>query len=190
MVHQSEEMVQYWLACDTGDVLANVYPVFPGIVAVYLDASASECSVNPEHVRQNILEIEYCRQGQIARPADDASFGLSAGNVAVRHFDMENHGLSFPLNHYQGITIVIDLERCKECLSALMTDLEADPAAILEKFHLEEAGVRILCRNPNVEYVFSELYDVPEPIRKGYLRLKITELILLLMHLDLSGNAL
>lgn len=51
-----------------------------------------------------------------------------------------------------------------------------------------EKPYSIMRENISIEHIFSELYSVPENIRKGYHKVKVLELLLFLSGLDYKGD--
>ena len=94
---------------------------------------------------------------------------------------------AFPTGHYHGITVTVDPGLAPRCLSCFLEDVEVQPAALAEKFCA--AGGYFAARSSRrVEHVFSELYQVPEDLRRGYLKVKILELLLFLSALEVPAQ--
>ena len=93
----------------------------------------------------------------------------------------------FPLKHYHGIVIRIDTEKAPECLSCFLSEVAVQPKKIKEKF-CHEKSYFIARSNPSVEHIFSELYDVPVKIRRGYSKIKVLELMLFLSVFDIENG--
>ena len=90
---------------------------------------------------------------------------------------------SFVLISEAGHAVVIDPAAAPECLSCILSDVEVRPATLMEK--LCPGGTVFTARSSRrVKHVFSELYAVPEDIRKGYLKVKLLELLLFLSTLS------
>ena len=71
----------------------------------------------------------------------------------------------------------------RSALSCILSDVEVRPAALMEK--LCPGGTVFTARSSRrVKHVFSELYAVPEDIRKGYLKVKLLELPPVSQHPD------
>ena len=67
--------------------------------------------------------------------------------------------------------------------ASILSDVEVRPATLMEK--LCPGGTVFTARSSRrVKHVFSELYAVPEDIRKGYLKVKLLELLLFLSTLS------
>ena len=125
------------------------------------------------------LEIHHCREGRIAYPYGDACFFLAPGDLAIVQRAAEAVPVRFPTGHYHGITVTIDPARAPDCLSCFLEDVEVRPSALIEKFCADGACF-VTRSSPGVAHIFSELYSVPEGIRKGYFKVKILELLLFL----------
>lgn len=70
-----------------------------------------------------------------------------------------------------------------------MDDVNVRPKAIADKFCGDRGGF-IARTNPSFEHIFSELYSVPEEIKKGYFKIKTLELLLFLSALDTKQDEL
>ena len=90
---------------------------------------------------------------------------------------------SFPLRHYHGITILLDLDAVTPESRQLMEWFGADLDAV-RQYICTANRCCILRENPTIEHIFSELYAAHEPREVGYLRLKTLELLLFLSKLD------
>ena len=114
-------------------------------------------------------------------------FYLAPGDMVVARASSLPQGSRFPTGHYHGIVVVIDPAAAPECLSCILSDVEVRPAALMEK--LCPGGAVFAARSSRrVKHVFSELYAVPEDIRKGYLKVKLLELLLFLTTLTPSAQ--
>jgi len=71
------------------------------------------------------------------------------------------------------------MEKAPKCIDCFMEDIDVEPAALARKFCSEPGGY-VMRADASVVHILSELYSVPETIRKGYLKLKILEMFLFL----------
>ena len=178
VLHQDTEHTVYHLDDADGEVVQTVYPVFPGIEIVYHDVHATVCAMQRTHA-PGCLEIHHCREGRIAYPYGDACFFLAPGDLAIVQRSAGVTPARFPTGHYHGITVSIDPARAPDCLSCFLKDVEVRPSALIEKF-CADAACFVTRSSQGVAHIFSELYSVPEGIRKGYFKVKILELLLFL----------
>lgn len=69
----------------------------------------------------------------------------------------------------------------------LLDDVTVSPQALAEKF-CGGSQCFIARSNASIDHIFSEIYEVPDSIKKGYLKVKILELLLFLSCLDARGD--
>lgn len=177
VLHQDPEYMVYRLDGADGEVVQTVYPVFPGIEIAYHDVHAAACAMQRAHA-PGCLEIHHCREGRIAYPYGGACFFLAQGDLAIVQRSAAATA-RFPTGHYHGITVSIDPARAPDCLSCFLEDVEVRPSSLIEKF-CADAACFVTRSSQGVAHIFSELYSVPEDIRKGYFKVKILELLLFL----------
>lgn len=168
----------------TGDI--TLYRVFPGIELVYNDMHMAYCNKNQQPT-PHVMEINYCKEGRC-----ECLFGgnqycyMSAGDLSFCSLHDSAHQSEFPTSHYHGITVTIDFSAVSEEMKKVLELLAVDLNGIMARSQAEE--VMIIRANPTVEHIFSELYRVPPSIRRGYIRVKVLELLLILTGLDLPEN--
>lgn len=157
------------------------YPVFDGIQIVYHDVHMQERRPNVEIVPrwERIIEIDHCMEGRIECSKGEQFFYLSQGDMAIHKSVGVEHNTFFPTSHYQGITIVIDLDKAPKCLYCFLADVHIEPESIMNRFCGEE-DLFIARSSQHLEHVFAELYHVPEEVKRGYLKIKILEILLFL----------
>ena len=134
-----------------------------------------------------IFEITHCREGRLEYDLNGSYCYLTPGDLAVTQTNKVSGTTRFPLKHYHGITIQVDLDRAPHCLSCFLEDVNVEPKALKAKF-CENGHGFIVRSNPSTEHLFSELYGIPEKIRDGYLKVKILELFLFLSVYDTRAN--
>lgn len=97
--------------------------------------------------------------------------------------------MNFPLKHYHGLTVSIDLDKTPHCLSCFLEDVNVQPKSLAEKFCGDRIGY-IARANQSIKHIFSEIYSVSEHIRKGYCKIKTLELMLFLSQLNTEEDEL
>lgn len=168
-----------------GDI--TLYRVFPGIELVYNDMHMAYCNKN-QRPAPHVMEINYCKEGRC-----ECLFGgnqycyMSAGDLSFCSLHDSAHQSEFPTSHYHGITVTIDFSAITAEMQKVLELLEVDLARVKALSQAEE--FTIIRADPTVEHIFSELYKVPPTIRRGYIRVKALELLLILTGLDSAGSA-
>lgn len=94
----------------TGSGSMTICPLFSGAELYYNDMHLVSFDEAPAPAR-NVIEINHCRVGRY-----ECSFGensccyLAAGDFAVCAAARKKSSSCFPLRHYHGITILLDLD--------------------------------------------------------------------------------
>lgn len=185
----SEGCTVYELKNADGAGRITSYQVFPGIRLTYNDFHMSIC---PENLiwDQNILEINHCREGRFECEFLNGMYTyLQQGDLAV-NMVAKNRVVyaSFPLEHYHGVSILIELEAAAGMISTLLQDISIDLYALREKL-CGGGSCFIIRAKDSIEHIFSELYTIPDTVKLGYFKLKVLELMLFLSVIDTSSQA-
>lgn len=168
----------YHLENESGTGNIAIYRVFPGVELVYNDMYMAYCNKRQQPA-PNVMEINYCKEGRCECLFKRRQYCyMSAGDLSFCSLHENAHQSEFPTSHYHGITVTIDFPavtaEMKKALGLLDVDIDRIRA-------LSQAGEFTVIRaNSNIEHIFSELYTAPTPIRRGYIRIKILELLLVL----------
>ena len=166
----------------TGSGSMTIYPLFSGAELYYNDMHLVSFDEAPAPAR-NVIEINHCRVGRY-----ECSFGensccyLAAGDFAVCAAARKKSSSCFPLRHYHGITILLDLDAISPEMRSQMEWYGVNLNAI-RQYICTENRCCILRSAPVVAHIFSELYTAHAVPDTGYLRLKVLELLHVLSRL-------
>ena len=80
-----------------------------------------------------------------------------------------------------------DRDNAPRCFSCVLDDVNVKPDALIKKY-CGDGKCFVSRSNPAVEHIFSELYSVPEKIRRGYFKIKILELLLFLSGTEIKDE--
>ena len=181
----SDQSIHTYDAMPEG-VSMTSYEVFPGITVIYNDIRAERFS-GRHYESDSVFEINHCRRGRIeyelAGGDGDEFRYLAQGDLSISCGADFREDAYFPLRYYQGITVLIDTGQAPGCLSCFLDDVEVQPELLMKKFNNRGRGY-VTRSNESIEHIFSELYSVPEKIKKGYLKVKILELLLFLSAME------
>ena len=167
---------------ETGSGSMTICPLFSGAELYYNDMHLVSFDEAPVLAR-NVIEINHCRVGRY-----ECSFGensccyLAAGDFAVCAAARKKSSSCFPLRHYHGITILLDLDAVSPEMRSQMEWYGVNLNAI-RQYICTENRCCILRSAPVVAHVFSELYTAHAVPDTGYLRLKVLELLHILSRL-------
>lgn len=173
----------YKLSNETGTGRITVYQVFTGLELYYNDMHMTYCNQD-QATAKNMIEINHCGIGRY-----ECSFGensccyMSAGDLSIGSAMKKKSFSSFPLSHYHGIMIIIDLDKLLPEVKQVMELLNID-LNYIQKYICEDNRLCIMRANPSVEHIFFELYHVREQRKPGYMKIKMLELLLFLSDLD------
>ncbi len=168
----------------TGCAILTRYEVFPGITLIYNDVHMQEISVEETGKFHQIFEINHCREGRIEFETIKGEYiYVKKGDMAINtKAGLKNYSY-FPICHYHGVTIEIDLSAAQECLPEIMKDIKIRLSDIKDRFCTKEQCF-VFREKEQFEHLFSELYCVPEKIRREYYKIKIIEILLFLSVVD------
>ena len=104
------EKKEYFFSNETGDARLTVYSVLPGVEVAYHSVHMDQFDIG-QPLQGNLIEIHHCQEGRIEQEFKNGLFYLIPGDmsVAIRSRSVEKY--RFPLCHYHGITIEIDVDR-------------------------------------------------------------------------------
>lgn len=162
--------------------------VFPGIDLVYFCSHTQEVALSEPPKQGNTLEIFHCREGRMECHVGEDYCYISPGDLLITKTKCITSSFYFPLCHFHGLIIRIDIEKAPRCLSCLLQDVNVEPGRIAQKF-CGEKGFSVARCNPSFEHILGELYDVPGSIKLGYSKIKVLELMLFLSVYDPEESA-
>lgn len=187
-VEHSESFSIYRSQDSTGDCEVTVYPVFSGIELVYYDVHMQSCDINLAKGREMLI-ITHCQEGRIEFEYKNGEYlYLASGDLSIQKNTENIRHRYCPLSHYHGVSVAIDMNRVPRCFSCILDDVFVSPEELEMKF-CSEKPYSIMRENISIEHIFSELYSVPENIRKGYHKVKVLELLLFLSGLEYKGES-
>lgn len=187
-VEHGESFSIYRSQDSTGDCEITVYPVFSGIELVYYDVHMQSCDIDLAKGREMLI-ITHCQEGRIEFEYKNGEYlYLASGDLSIQKNTENIRHRYCPLSHYHGVSVAIDMNRVPRCFSCILDDVFVSPEELEIKF-CSEKPYSIMRENISIEHIFSELYSVPENIRKGYHKVKVLELLLFLSGLEYKGES-
>ena len=184
VLYKNEDCIVYQIKNEDGELVVTEYQVFSGIWLCFKDAHIQRFTY-PASYPSGLLEITHCQEGRFEYDAGEYFFYLSGGDISVCKSREKGTVVYCPTRHYHGVSIIIDPASAPLCLSCFLEDVNVRPAALLRKF-CEGNQYFIMRSTARLEHVFSELYAVPQDMKKGYFKVKILELLMFLTSLDVN----
>lgn len=170
-----------------GDARVASYKVFPGIELSIYSVHMDGFFFGAEE-EGNFMEIHHCHEGRMEQGREDGSAYIMPGDLSVTVKRQRRSEYIFPLYHYHGISICIDTDAAPECLSCFLEDVNVRPKELAGRLCGKE-NCFIIRSQDYIEHIFSELYSVPESCKKGYFKVKILELLLVLGSVSPEKNS-
>lgn len=187
LVCQDKNCSIYQVRDRTGEGTMTCYSVFPGVVLNYNDFHQESCMSEFQPVT-DMLCINHCREGRIEWEFQNNQFiYLESGDLQINNQHSHCNQFSFPLRHYHGLTVSVFPKKAQESINAFAADYNINLPQIIDRF-MDYNMPFIMRAGPGIEHIFSELYNVPEKIRKSYHKIKVLELFLFLSTVEVTDN--
>lgn len=188
---QSDDCTVFKMENETGEGIMTRYPVLPGIELLYNDIHMTIVHAEQNKAScEDVMEINHCREGRFeCEFADGGAVYLGVGDLAVNILTHPTRDSWFPLSHYHGISVIVDLRAAQITMSELSQVLGSTPIDLFAlRDHLCEKNTCFIMRATDaIQHIFSELYAVPSTIRSDYCKLKVLELLLFLNSTNLPS---
>jgi AraC-like DNA-binding protein len=132
--------------------------------------------------------IDHCREGRIEQDMGNGAYAyLETGDLKIDNRKHHDTHFEFPLCHYHGITVTLYMEQAAKTLFSELNSFSIDLYALQRKYLLEK-DIYMVRGQGAIEHIFSELYTVPERIKKTYFKIKVLELLLFLDALEIPSG--
>ena len=139
------------------DYTAWAQPVFPGIALIHLSAHGkAACLEEAAPVSADVLEIFHCREGRMELNIGGEYCYVSPGDLLIARARKIASEVCFPLRHYHGLIVRVDVQQTPHCLSCILQDVNVQPQLIAKRFCSRREHF-IVRSNPSFEHIFSEM---------------------------------
>lgn len=166
----------------------ETYMLYPGIELSYNYFLGDRFRFHHRH-KDCVLSIDHCCRGRIGwEMKGGLSLYFGSGDLSFHATDKcADSVITLPLGYYEGLTVSLDLSVLRHTLPELLRDAELDVCSLCRSF-CGEKETAALPASPRIGHIFSEVYDLPEKLRRPYLKLKCQELLLFLSMTGPSEN--
>lgn len=177
-----EILSKYRIRNDSGTGTLSCYFIAPGIYLCYNDIHLSGFLQTYES-NKKILQIHHCFEGRAEYQMSNGVFGYSKpGSIAIYNWKNKPVKLTFPISHYHGISILLDLDILNEKgRNMLFESFNIDFMAINNRF-CDSGNFFTMEADEDINHLLSELYYIPEKLKIPYIKLKVIELLLILAN--------
>ncbi len=188
---QNDDFTVFKIENETGKGVMTRYPVLPGMELLYNDMHITTVRADQNKLScENMMEINHCREGRFeCEFADGGAVYLGAGDLAVNMLTHPPRDSWFPLSHYHGISVIVDLRAAQDTLRQINRIFGSTPIDLyaMRDRLCGEDHCFIIRATDAIQHIFSELYAVPSAIQRDYCILKVLELLLFLNSADLPA---
>ena len=188
---QNDDCTVFKMENETGEGIMTRYPVLPGMELLYNDMHITTVRANQNKVPcEDIMEINHCREGRFeCEFADGGAVYLGVGDLSANMLTHPPRDSWFPLSHYHGISVIVDLRTAQETLYQIGQIFHSTPIDLYALRNRLCGGDHcfIIRSTDAIQHIFSELYAAPSAIRSDYCKLKVLELLLFLNSADLPA---
>jgi AraC-like DNA-binding protein len=184
---EDEERAVYQIKNRGGQGTMICYTVFPGAYLIYNDYHMQSCD-SQFKTDADLFCIDHCREGRIEQDMGNGAYAyLEAGDLKIDNRRGHDTHFEFPLSHYHGITVALCMQEAARTLAAELSGFSIDLSSLQRKYCVEK-NLHIIRDEEAIEHIFSELYAVPERIKKPYFKIKVLELLLFLEALEIPAS--
>lgn len=191
ILSKDDKCTVYSVKNKTGNGRVTYYHVFPGIEMYYNDFHMSDGFTRKHDQGSNIIEINHCRQGRFECQFKSGGYAyLGEGDLAINMLTNSKDTAYFPLSHYHGISIVINVPEANKTIKRILNIFDGfkiDIEIIREKT-LSNNGYFVMRAADMIEHIFYELYHVPDSVKEGYIKLKTMELLMFLSRTNIEDK--
>lgn len=169
-----------------GENESGIYSLYPGIDLRYTELKSNNLSAR-RGAAAEILQINYCKSGQIAwKMKDGNNIYLNPGDFSLHRMNIrKDSAVTFPTGQYTGLTICIDLRETALNPPEPLRETDILGETLRKKF-CQNDGVSFLSGNEQTESIFSGFYHQPEELLLPYQKIKVLELLLYLHKLEFT----
>lgn len=156
----------------------ETYSLFDGIIIAFINIKIDNFNnvFYEDKISSRLLQINHCAKGRYSYAiGDDKIVYFGKGDLCVSIYDLAKTVSDFPLGHYEGFEIFIDVDAANEHVEKFIPDFD-----LIELYEsLEKSkGYRLVRSNEKIDHVIGELYHVDERIKEPYFKIKCFELLL------------
>ena len=157
-IEASEDRAVYQMIDNTGEGLITLYHVFPGVTLMYNDFHMEGC-LSEFYTNVPVLGIDHCCEGRIEWEMIGGNFlYLQEGDLQIDSRMGHAHGFGFPLRHYHGITIAINIEEAKKSMQEVFEEFGIDVEVLYTSFCKDKPPF-IKRADDSIAHIFAELYS-------------------------------
>lgn len=160
--------------------------LFQGIELCFFTSKTADLSMQHPKLN-NIMEINYCRTGQLGLEVGNGNqIYLKPGNFSLHTLGAcTGSAICFPTENYEGLTLFIDFHELAENPPEILESTGICHKMFNNKF-LKNSSFVSFNGNAQTDAIFSAFYEQQESLRLSYQKIKSIELLLYLSKMELD----
>lgn len=173
---------EYQIGLIDGQGVMTSIDIYLGIQVIYNNFHCFTAPTDQSLNRHRYIEINHCLKGKFECQYNKNYYAyLCQGDLAISGGTLNKLTHSFPLGYYNGVEILIEVEKAKE--NKLLDEFNIDIDLISKRLK-ESHNVYIFRATAQIEHICLEMYEIEEELKRNYLKIKVLELLLFLSHHD------
>lgn len=182
--HNQSSVTTQSINFEKGDATIRTYRLFKGVTLSFLDVHTDHITLESKGER---IVIHHCHIGRLEEKNRDENVYIMAKDLSLSYKNCDADALRFPLHHYHGVMIEINMGEAPSCFSCFLEDVNVRPEQLSKKLDLKNS-VFIARQEAYIEHIFAEMYEEHGSCQMGYLKIKFLELLLILANLKPQKN--
>lgn len=182
---------QYSFSDDTGDAQVTLCSVADGIDMAFIKAHIGEIDFGVFNKKSDkkYIEIHFCSEGRAEYENGQEYLYFIPGDCCIGTDFKQTYKLEFPMRHYHGIAVCIDIDCEDKCLVDFLVANNLMPTSIAAKL-FANSNILVLRDNKQLQRFFASLYCASDIDCTRCMHVKLPELFFLLNNLELSNETL
>jgi AraC-like DNA-binding protein len=182
IVNKAADSITIQFKSSEGIGTVRRYALFPGIFLGFNDVETSSFP----HFTGGIIQgfkINFCADGRCeVKMSDGIYIFLESGDISFSNLTVSDN-FSLPYDRYHGIELHIYASAQKQDSIPLFDIFGIDLTYVCKKY-CPASGSFVTRAGEKIKSVFLSMGNIPPGYETDYLRLKVTELLFLLMHTE------
>jgi AraC-like DNA-binding protein len=183
VINKADDRITIQFKNDEGIGTVRRYALFPG---VFLDFDDVETNSFPRFKGEIIqgFKINFCADGRCeVKMSNGMYLFLETGDISFSNLTITDD-FSLPYERYHGIELhIYDSALNQESMPSLFDIFSIDLNHICKKY-CPDPGSLVARAGEKIKSIFLSMGNIPSECEADYLRLKVTELLLLLMYTE------
>lgn len=161
------------------------YQMFDGIWMVFHDLTLNKPELYPME-RDGLIQMNYCISGRCElHYKNNKVYYVGQGDFVIGLLKNKHYKHSFPLGHYNGVSIIATKEKLDLFLQELFHNSKIITDVLFDKLKKNREYIAMI-NQTEIAMIFQEMSLINHPFFKEKCKIKFAELMLLLLDNDME----